>query len=430
MDVTVKTIRSREVLDSRSNPTLEVEVTLSDQSTGTAIVPSGASIGSHEAVELRDGDFTRYLGKGVLKAASNVKEVLTPRLIGLSPFDQSTIDKLLNSLDGTVNKGKLGANSLLGVSLAIARAAAVSHGQELYEYLGGKRALTLPVPMFNILNGGKHAKQSTDIQEFMVVPSGCSTFRESLRAGSEIYQMLKKVLDRSSYNTNVGDEGGFAPNLPTNYNALELLVEAINEAGYQAGKNVFIALDVAASELYKDGRYVLEREGVSYSSEEMVEFYCSLVNDFPIISIEDGMAEDDWAGWVALTERLGSQTQLVGDDLLTTNPERIQRAIQLSAGNALLVKPNQIGTLTETLDAVSLARKANWGLIMSHRSGESEDTTIADLAVATNAGQIKAGAPARSDRVAKYNRLLRIEEQLKEKSVYAGTDVYGYLKAR
>ncbi len=430
MAVTVKSIRSREVLDSRSNPTVEVEITLSDLSVGTAIVPSGASTGRHEAVELRDGDPDRYLGKGVIKAIKNVEEILSPNLIGLSPFDQKKIDDLLNSLDGSVDKSRLGANSLLGVSLAICRAAAASKGEELYAYLGNGNALSLPIPMLNILNGGKHAEQSTDIQEFMIVPVGFFTFREALRAGAEIYQQLKKVLEANSYSTNVGDEGGFAPNLPTNSNALELLVQAIEKAGYQPGKNVFLALDVAASELYKDDLYVLDREGVSYSSEQMVDFYASLVDDFPIISIEDGMAEDDWQGWVALMDKIGNRIQLVGDDLLTTNPERIQRAIDLGAANALLVKPNQIGTLTETLNAMSLSRSANWSLIMSHRSGESEDSIIADLAVGTNAGQIKAGAPARSDRVAKYNRLLRIEEQLGPQSTYSGVAVYDYLKNR
>jgi enolase len=428
--VTVKTIRSREVLDSRSNPTIEVEITLSDLSVGTAIVPSGASTGRHEAVELRDGDTSRYFGKGVLTAVRNVEDILSPQLIGRSPFEQTEIDVTLKSLDGSADKSRLGANSLLGVSLAICRAAAASCGKELYAYLGDGKTLTIPVPMFNILNGGKHAEQSTDIQEFMVVPVGFPRFKEALRAGAEIYQQLKKVLGANSYSTNVGDEGGFAPNLPTNANALELLVQAIEQAGYQPGKDVFLALDVAASELYRDGRYVLDREGVSYSYGQMVDFYTSLVDEFPIISIEDGMAEDDWEGWVVLMEKLGKRIQLVGDDLLTTNPDRIQHAINLSAANALLVKPNQIGTLTETLDAMSLAREANWGLIMSHRSGESEDTTIADLAVATSTGQIKAGAPARSDRVAKYNRLLRIEEQLGSTSTYAGIGVYDYLKGR
>ena len=430
MAVTVKSIRSREVLDSRSNPTIEVEITLSDFSVGTAIVPSGASTGRHEAVELRDGDPNRYFGKGVLKATKNVEEILAPNLIGLSPFDQNEIDALLKSLDGSADKSRLGANSSLGISLAVCRAAAASSGKELYAYLGNGMPLSIPVPMLNILNGGKHAEQSTDIQEFMVVPVGFFTFREALRAGAEIYQQLKKVLETNSYSTNVGDEGGFAPSLPTNSNALELLVQATEKAGYQPGKNVFLALDVAASELYKDNQYVLDREGVSYSSEQMVDFYASLVDEFPIISIEDGMAEDDWEGWVTLMGRLGKRIQLVGDDLLTTNPERIQRAIDLAAANALLVKPNQIGTLTETLNAMSLSRSANWGLIMSHRSGESEDTTIADLAVGTNTGQIKAGAPARSDRVAKYNRLLRIEEQLGPQSTYSGLAVYDYLKHR
>jgi enolase len=411
-----------------------VDIHLSDGALGRAAVPSGASTGSHEATELRDGDPRRFGGAGVLKAVENVVRVLGPAVTCLSPFDQKGVDRRLCDLDGTPEKKRLGANAILGVSLAVAHAAAASRGQPLYQYLGGDEAGSsgagpteaslLPVPMFNILNGGKHAQDSTDIQEFMVVPCGLSTFSEALRAGAEVYAALKSILRGLGASTNVGDEGGFAPTLPTNRRALELVTEAIGQAGYRPGRDIFIALDPAASELYGDGRYLLPREGVSYTSAEMVDFYAGLVEEFPIISIEDGMAEDDWDGWVLLQRRLGDRVQLVGDDLLTTNPERIRRAIDLGAANALLVKPNQIGTLTETLEAMAIARGAGWGLVVSHRSGETEDTTVADLAVATGAGQIKAGASARSERVAKYNRLLRIAEELGEKAHYAGMEPY------
>ena len=422
MSATISEVRAREILDSRGNPTLEVELLLSDGSKGRAAVPSGASTGSHEAVELRDGDQRRFGGGGVLKAVENVTQHLGPGVNGLSPLDQEALDRRLRDLDGTPDKANLGANALLGVSLAAAHAAAASEGQPLYRSLG--EGSLLPVPMFNILNGGKHAQESTDIQEFMVVPAGAPTFAEALRAGAEVYQALKKVLQREGLNTNVGDEGGFAPTLPTNRRALEVVAEAVQQAGYRVGEEIFLALDVAASELFQDGQYVLPREGVTYTSQELVDFYASLAEGFPIISIEDGMAEDDWDGWHLLTQRLGDRVQVVGDDLLTTNVTRIQRAIEVGAANALLVKPNQIGTLTETLEAVALAREAGWGIVMSHRSGETEDTTIADLAVATGAGQIKAGAPARSERVAKYNRLLRIEEELGDQARYAGMGVY------
>ena len=424
MTATIVWARAREILDSRGNPTVEVDVLLSDGALGRAAVPSGASTGSYEATELRDGDPRRFGGGGVLQAVENVSLVLGPAVTGLSPFDQKDLDRRLCELDGTREKKNLGANAILGVSLAVAHAAAASQGKSLYNYLGGDGAGLLPVPMFNILNGGKHAQDSTDIQEFMVVPCGLPSFPEALRAGAEVYAVLKKLLRSRGYSANVGDEGGFTPTLPTNRRALELVTEAIGEAGYCPGQDIFLALDPAASELYRDGRYLLSREESAYSSAEMVEFYAGLVEEFPIISIEDGMAEDDWDGWVLLQRRLGDRVQLVGDDLLTTNPERIRRAIDLGAANALLVKPNQIGTLTETLEAIAMARQAGWGLVMSHRSGETEDTTIADLAIATGAGQIKAGASARSERVAKYNRLLRIAEELGEGARYAGMEPY------
>ena len=427
MNVTIQAVRAREILDSRGSPTVEVDILLSDGALGRAAVPSGASTGSHEAVELRDGDPARFGGGGVRKAVANVTRELGPGIVGLSPFDQEALDRCLIDLDGTPDKGRLGANATLGVSLAVAHAAAASLGQPLYQHLGDGSANLLPVPMFNILNGGKHAQDSTDIQEFMVVPTGATTFAEALRAGAEVYAALKRLLRSEGYSANVGDEGGFAPTLPTNRRALEVVHEAISQAGYQPGRDVFMALDVAASELYQDGRYALPREGLHCDSEQLVDFYAGLVDQFPIISIEDGMAEDDWDGWVRLTQRLGSKVQLVGDDLLTTDVARIRRAMDRSAATALLVKPNQIGTLTETLEAMSLARSAGWGLVMSHRSGETEDTTIADLAVATGAGQIKAGAPARSERVAKYNRLLRIEEELGSDARYAGMSAYGHV---
>ena len=418
---TIQSIHAREILDSRGNPTIEVTVGLEDGARGTAAVPSGASTGAHEAVELRDGDPHRYGGKGVLKAVANVNNRIALALTGLSPFDQEALDHRLIDLDGTPNKADLGANTLLGVSLAVAHAAASSRGVPLYRYLASDgRPPTLPVPMFNILNGGQHAHNSTDIQEFMVVPAGVATFRDALRCGSEVYQALKRLLRQRGLSINVGDEGGFAPSLPSNRDALQVVADAIEAAGYRPGVDCFMALDAAASEFYRDGLYVLEREDARLSSAEMVELLASWASSYPILSIEDGLAEDDWEGWSTLTSRLGSRVQIVGDDLYTTNPERIQRGIDARSSNAVLVKLNQIGTLTETLSAVAMTQKAGWGVVISHRSGETEDTTIADLAVATAAGQIKSGAPARSERVAKYNRLLRIEEELSEKTTYAG----------
>ena len=418
---TIRSIHAREVLDSRGSPTVEVTVSLEDGAVGTAAVPSGASTGAHEAAELRDGDAERYGGKGVLKAVGNVNNRIALALTGLSPFDQEALDHRLLDLDGTPNKAGLGANALLGVSLALAHAAASSRGIPLYRYLASDgRPPTLPVPMFNILNGGQHAHNSTDIQEFMVVPTGVATFREALRCGSEVYQALKRLLQQRGLSTNVGDEGGFAPSLLSNRDALQAVADAIEAAGYRPGVDCFLALDAAASEFYRDGLYVLEREDARLSSVEMVKQLASWADGYPILSIEDGLAEDDWEGWSTLTSRLGSRVQIVGDDVYTTSPERIQRGIDARSSNAVLVKLNQIGTLTETLSAVGMTQKAGWGVVISHRSGETEDTSIADLAVATAAGQIKSGAPARSERVAKYNRLLRIEEELGEEARYAG----------
>jgi enolase len=415
---------AREVLDSRGNPTVEAVVLLADASLGQAMVPSGASTGTHEAVELRDGDARRFGGRGVLKAVQNVREVIAPALKGMRASRQEEIDRKLLELDGTPDKGGLGANAILAVSLAAAHAAASSRRLPLYRYLGREGPFRLPVPMLNILNGGKHAQDSTDFQEFMVVPAGLPTFREALRAAAEVYQALKSLLQKQGHSANVGDEGGFAPSLGSNREAVELIVEAIESAGYRPGEECFIALDPATSEIYDDGRYVLAREGRSLAPQEMVEFWAEWADAYPIVSIEDGMAEDDWEGWQALAKRLGHKVQLVGDDLFTTNPERIKRGIELEAANAVLIKPNQIGCLTETLEATRIAREAGWANVMSHRSGETEDTTIADLAVAWDTGQIKTGAPCRTDRVAKYNRLLRIEEELGTRGVYAGREVY------
>ncbi|MBI4199877.1 MAG: phosphopyruvate hydratase [Chloroflexi bacterium] len=418
---TIRRIHAQEVLDSRGNPTVEVTVHLSDGSEGTAAVPSGASTGTHEAVELRDGDRARFGGKGVLKAIDNVNNRIALALTGLPPFDQEGIDHRLKDLDGTPNKATLGANAILGVSLAIAHAAARSRKVPLYRYLARTDGpLSLPVPMFNILNGGRHAANSTDIQEFMAVPVGLPSFREALRCGAEVYQALKSLLQGRGYATNVGDEGGFAPSLPSNQEAIALVLEAIQRAGYRPGTDCALGLDVAASELYQDGSYVLAREGKRLSSAEMVELLATWATSYPMLSIEDGLAEDDWEGWGLLMARLGDRVQIVGDDIYTTNPERIRRGIQEKTSNAVLVKLNQIGTLTETLEAVRMAKTAGWGTIISHRSGETEDTTIADLAVGTGAGQIKSGAPARSERVAKYNRLLHIEEELGDRARYAG----------
>ena len=414
-------IHAREILDSRGNPTVEVELHLESGAHGTAAVPSGASTGAHEAVERRDGDKRRFGGKGVLQAVSAVNDEITSALTGKSVDDQRAIDEQLIALDGTANKGRLGANALLGVSLAAAHARAALHGVELYEEIGGETAQTLPVPLLNILNGGKHAANSTDFQEFMVVPVGFTTYAEGLRAGAEIFAALRTHLHDRGLATGQGDEGGFAPSLPSNEAALEALMTAIERAGYKPGEQVGIAIDAAATELLTaDGRYTLEREGRTLESGELIDLWAGWCAKFPIISLEDGLAEDDWSGWSALVQRIGDTVQIVGDDLLVTNVERIQRGIKERAATALLVKPNQIGTLTETLDAISTARGAGWSTILSHRSGETEDTTIADLAVATNAGQIKTGAPSRSERVAKLNRLLRIEELLGNRAIYLG----------
>jgi len=412
---------ARMILDSRGNPTVEVEVTTEEGAVGRAAVPSGASTGEHEAVELRDGDKNRWLGKGVEKAIDHVNDQIAPHLIGLDVRDQRGIDRLLIDLDGTPNKGRLGANALLGCSLAVARAGAIVQDQPLWRHIGGLGAYTLPVPMMNVLNGGAHADNNVDIQEFMVAPVGCDTFVEALRCGAEIFHTLKKVLQDKGLATGVGDEGGFAPNLGSNEEALALLVEAIEKAGYKPGEDVQLALDVAASEFHRDGAYHMGGEVLS--AEQMVEFYAGLCEKYPLYSIEDGLDENDWEGWKLLTDRLGETVQLVGDDLFVTNTERLQRGIDEGSGNAILIKVNQIGTLSETLDAIRLAAGKDMGVVISHRSGETEDTFIADLAVATNAGQIKTGAPCRSERVAKYNQLLRIEHELDDVAVYAGRGV-------
>jgi len=413
-------VYAREILDSRGNPTVEVDVYLEDGSFGRAAVPSGASTGAFEAVELRDDDAQRFMGKGVLNAVDNVNTLIAPAVIGLDALDQVGIDKLMIEMDGTPNKSKLGANAILGVSLAVAKAAAASLGLPLYRYIGGTNGKTLPVPMMNILNGGKHADNNVDIQEFMVMPLGAASFAEALRMGTEIFHNLKKVLKGRGYNTAVGDEGGFAPNLASNEEALDVIVEAIHKAGYKPGEDVYLALDVAATELYKDGAYHFAGQGLTRSAAEMVDFYAGLVEKYPIISIEDGLAEEDWQGWKLMTDKLGKKIQIVGDDLFVTNTERLAKGIESGTANSILIKVNQIGTLTETLEAIEMAKRAGYTCIISHRSGETEDATIADIAVATNAGQIKTGAPSRTDRVAKYNQLLRIEEELDETAVYKG----------
>ncbi len=418
----------REVLDSRGNPTVEVEVILEDGTMGRAIVPSGASTGAHEAVELRDEDQNRYNGKGVLQAVENVNEIIAPEVISMDVTHQVDIDTLMIEMDGTPNKGRLGANAILGVSLAVARAAANYLGIPLYQYIGGVNAREIPVPMMNILNGGKHADNNVDIQEFMIIPSGAPSFAEGLRMAVEIYHTLKKVLNSKGLATAVGDEGGFAPNLPSNEAAIEAILEAIAEAGYQAGKDIFLGLDVAATELYRDGKYHFESTQQVLSSQEVVDFYASLVERYPVISIEDGLAEDDWEGWKLLTDRLGKKIQLVGDDLFVTNTERLAQGIEMGVCNSILIKVNQIGTLTETLDTIEMARRAGYTCVISHRSGETEDATIADIAVATGSGQIKSGAPARTDRVAKYNQLLRIEEELDTFAIYRGIKTFYNLK--
>ena len=419
----ISDIFAREILDSRGNPTLEVDVLLVGGAFGRAAVPSGASTGVHEAVELRDGDKKRYGGKGVRKAVLNVNTEINDALCGLDATEQVRLDQIMIDLDGTPNKGRLGANAILGVSLAVAKAAAEAQGTPLYRYVGGVNAVTLPVPMMNIINGGAHADNPIDIQEFMVMPVGAATFAEALQMGAEVFHALKAKLSADGHNTNVGDEGGFAPGLASSRAALEYIMSAIKAAGYQAGKDIYLALDVAASEIYKDGKYHLEGEGKVLSSDELADYYADLVADFPIISIEDGMDEDDWAGWKTLTDKIGDSCQLVGDDVFVTNPVRLERGINEGVANSILIKVNQIGTLTETLQAVSMANAASYTSVMSHRSGETEDYTIADLAVATNCGQIKTGSLARSDRLAKYNQLLRIEEELGSQAIYAGRSI-------
>ena len=417
----IESIIAREILDSRGNPTVEVEILLDDDTVARAAVPSGASTGAFEAAELRDGD-ARYGGKGVMQAVGNVEDEIAPELLGLEATDQRLIDQVMIDLDGTPNKARLGANAILGVSLAVAKAAAISAGLPLFRYLGGPNAHVLPVPMMNILNGGAHADTGVDIQEFMIAPIGASTFGEALRQGTEVYHALKSVLKQQGYATGLGDEGGFAPDLPSNRAALELIAAAVAATGLKLGTDIVLALDVAATEFHTNGEYLFE--GTARSAQWLTAYYETLISDFPIVSIEDPLSEDDWAGWIHLTESIGSRVQVVGDDLFVTNPTRLQRGIDEDAANALLVKVNQIGSLTETLDAVSLAHRAGFSCMMSHRSGETEDTTIADLAVATDCGQIKTGAPARSERVAKYNQLLRIEEELDDAARYAGAGAF------
>jgi len=419
---TISDVYAREILDSRGNPTVEVEVTLEDGSMGRAAVPSGASTGAFEAIELRDGDKTRYLGKGVLNAVENVNAEIAPEIEGLDAFDQPGLDQRLITLDGTENKGRFGANAILGVSLATAKAAADCIGLPLYQHIGGINAKELPVPMMNILNGGKHADNNVDIQEFMIMPVGAKNFREALRMGTEVYHSLKAVLKEKSLATSIGDEGGFAPSLESNADALLAIVDAIQRAGYVPGEDVALALDVAATELYQDGVYHLAGEGLKKTSEEMIEYYEGLIQQYPIVSIEDGLAEEDWEGWRKLTERLGGKIQLVGDDLFVTNPKRLAKGIKEKCANSILIKLNQIGTLTETLDAIEMAKRAGYTAVISHRSGETEDVTLAHIAVAVNAGQIKTGAPARTERVAKYNELLRIEEELGDSALYRGKE--------
>jgi enolase len=425
---TIVDVYAREILDSRGNPTVEVDVTLEDGSFGRAAVPSGASTGAYEAVELRDGEADRYLGKGVMKAVTNVNTIIAPALLDSDALDQVAIDELMLELDGTPNKGKLGANAILGVSLAVAKAAANYVGLPLYRYIGGVNAKELPVPMMNILNGGKHADNNVDIQEFMILPAGASSFAEAFRMGAEVFHNLKGVLKKKGYNTAVGDEGGFAPNLRSNEEALEVIVEAIHKAGYKPGEDVFLGLDVAATELFKDGTYFLAGEGLTMSSDQMIDYYDKLISRYPVISIEDGLAEDDWEGWQKMTKALGKKIQIVGDDLFVTNTERVSKGIEMGVANSVLIKVNQIGTLTETLNTIEMAKRAGYTAVVSHRSGETEDATIADIVVGVNAGQIKTGAPSRTDRVAKYNQLLRIEEELEDVAIYRGRDTFYNLK--
>ncbi|MFA5542810.1 MAG: phosphopyruvate hydratase [Bacilli bacterium] len=427
----IREVYAREVLDSRGNPTVEVEVYTESEAFGRAIVPSGASTGEHEAVELRDGDKSRYLGKGVLTAVANVNEIIAPEVIGMNVFDQVGIDRLMIELDGSDNKGKLGANAILGVSMAVARAAADLCGLPLYNYLGGFNAKELPTPMMNIINGGSHADNNVDFQEFMIMPVGADNFKEAIRMGAEVFHNLKKVLSARGLNTAVGDEGGFAPNLTSNEEAIKVIMEAIDKAGYVAGKDVFLAMDVAASEFYdkKKEKYVLAGEGgKEFTSEELANFYVGLVDKYPIISIEDGLDENDWDGWKILTEKLGKKIQLVGDDLFVTNTKKLAQGIEKGIANSILIKVNQIGTLTETFEAIEMAKKAGYTAVVSHRSGETEDTTIADIAVALNTGQIKTGSMSRTDRIAKYNQLIRIEDELAETSVYNGLKSFYNLK--
>lgn len=426
--VEIVDVVARQILDSRCFPTVEVDVILEDGTVGRAAVPSGASTGIFEAVELRDGDKSKYNGKGVLKAVDNVNNAIAQELIGMNVFDQTLIDKTLIEIDATENKGKLGANAMLGVSLACAKAAAEHLGLSIYQYIGGVNAKVLPVPMMNIINGGKHADNNVDLQEFMIMPAGATSFAEALRMSSEVYHALKSLLKSKGYDTGVGDEGGFAPNLNSNEEAIQVIVEAIEKAGYTPGKEIFIALDPASSEIFEDGKYNLKGEGKVLTPVEMVEYYAKLVEKYPIISIEDGMAEEDWEGWKLITERLGEKVQLVGDDLFVTNTKRLSMGIEKRVANSILIKLNQIGTLTETLNAIEMAERAGYTAVVSHRSGETEDTTIADLVVAVNAGQIKTGAPARSERVAKYNQLLRIEEELGTVAEYRGLKAFYNIK--
>jgi len=416
----IKKVKAREILDSRGNPTVEVDVVLDNGLIGRAAVPSGASTGTREAVELRDGDKKRYLGKGVLKAVENVNKIIAPGLIGKNPKKQKEIDYLMIKLDGTENKAKLGANAILGVSLATAKAASCDEGKSIYQYLGDKDAVRLPIPFLNILNGGKHADNNVDIQEFMIAPIGAPSFREALRYASEVYHTLKGILKSKGLSTSVGDEGGFAPNLSRNEEAIEVIIAAIEKAGYKPGKDVAIVLDPAASEFYQDGKYLLKADKKSLSSEEMVDYYAGLVSKYPIISLEDGLAENDWDGWKILTKKLGEKIQLVGDDIFVTNPKILTEGIKQGIANAVLIKLNQIGTITETLETINLAKKSGYACMFSHRSGETEDSFLADITVATNAGQLKTGAPARSERLAKYNQLLRIEEELGDKAIFEG----------
>ena len=423
---TIYKIIAREILDSRGNPTIEVDVTLSDGSLGRAAVPSGASTGEHEAVELRDNDNLRYLGKGVKKAVKIVNTTIANEIIGLDALNQKNIDEAMISLDGTSNKSKLGANSILGVSIAVAKSASNSKKMPFYEYINQNKTYTMPIPMMNIINGGSHADNNVDFQEFMVFPIGAKSFSNALQMGTEIFHQLKKVLKNKNLNTSVGDEGGFAPNLKSNHEAIEVILKAIDNAGYKAGKNVYIALDVAASELFDKDKYIIKSENRSLSSDQMISYYQNIIETYPIISIEDGLDENDWGGWSLMNEALGDKVQIVGDDLTVTNINRLQKAIDFKAMNAILIKLNQIGTLTETLDAIALAKKADFGAIISHRSGETEDTTIADLAVASGVGQIKTGSASRTDRICKYNQLLRIEQNLSNKSNYPGAEVLGH----